>query len=156
MNVDILSCKWEAVTLTQSNQPPLDGNGKRKGYIRTMKELWDAKGYESLGLSSQNLRDQAAKLEKLLEQSHESEVANSSISNEAQARVNMGDSITRSANNDLYNLEEIVNDLPQYANLPTTTNQNLHTSSTAQIPGDTDQTEREKGDNGAFGLPSRI
>lgn len=155
MNADLLICKREAVALTQSNQPLLGGNGKRKGYIRTMKELWDAKGYESLGLSSQNLRDQAARLEKSLGQSksseNESEVANSSISKEAQARVNMGDSTTLSTNSDLFlNLEETVTDLPQYANLPTTTtNQDLHTSSTAQIPGDTDQTEQRRGDNGS-------
>ena len=61
----------------------------------------------------------------------------------------MRDSITLPTNSNLYNLEEIVNDLPQYANLPTTTNQNLHTSSTPQIPGDIDQTEREKGDDGS-------
>ena len=59
-----------------------------------MKELWDVKGYESLGLLSQKLWDQAARLEKLLKQSHESEVANSGISNEAQVRVNMVDYIT--------------------------------------------------------------
>ena len=29
-----------------------------------MKELWDAKGYGELGFSNQNLRDQAARLEK--------------------------------------------------------------------------------------------
>ena len=32
-----------------------------------MKEIWEAKGYEELRLSSQNLRDQAPGIEKLLE-----------------------------------------------------------------------------------------
>ena len=39
-------------------------NGRKKGYIQVMKDLWDKKGYEHLGLKSQNLRDQAARLEK--------------------------------------------------------------------------------------------
>ena len=69
MNADLLSCKREAVAMTLLEQPPLDGNGRKKGYIRIMSELWDAKGYGDLGLSSQNLRDQAARLEKTLEES---------------------------------------------------------------------------------------
>ena len=71
MNADLLSCKWEAVAMTLLEQPPLDGNGRKNGYIRIMNELWDAKGYGDLGLSSQNLRDQAARLEKTLEESSE-------------------------------------------------------------------------------------
>ena len=63
MNADLLSCKREVVSLIQSNQPPLDGNGKRKGYMKIMKEVWEAKGYVEPGLSSQNLRDQAARIE---------------------------------------------------------------------------------------------
>ena len=55
--------------MTRMEQPSLDGNGKKKGYIRIMKELWDAKGYGDLGLSSQNLRDHAARLEKTLQES---------------------------------------------------------------------------------------
>ena len=71
MNADLLSCKREAVAMTLLEQPPLDGNGRKKGYIRIMSELWDAKGYGDLGLSSQNLRDQVARLEKTLEESSE-------------------------------------------------------------------------------------
>ena len=59
MNEDLLSCKREAVALTQMEQPLLDGNGKKKGYIKLMKEIWDTKGYNDFGFSSQNLRDQA-------------------------------------------------------------------------------------------------
>ena len=68
MNADLLSCKREAVAMTLLEQPPLDGNGRKKGYIRIMSELWDAKGYGDLGFSSQNLRDQAARTEKTLEE----------------------------------------------------------------------------------------
>ena len=51
MNADILSCKREAVPMTLLEQPPRDGNGREKGCIRIMSELWDAKGYGDLGLS---------------------------------------------------------------------------------------------------------
>lgn len=59
MNKDVLSCKKEAMTVIAS-----DSSGKKKGYIKVMKELWDLKGYKDLGFSGQNLRDQAARLEK--------------------------------------------------------------------------------------------
>ena len=38
--------------MTQMEQPPLDDKGKRKGYIRIIKKLWDAKGYNELVFSS--------------------------------------------------------------------------------------------------------
>ena len=66
MNVALLSCKKSAQLLVKSNEPPLAENGRRKGYMRVMKELWDEMGYEHLDLSSQNLRDHAAGLEKSL------------------------------------------------------------------------------------------
>ncbi|CAB3982849.1 Hypothetical predicted protein [Paramuricea clavata] len=49
-----------------SENPPLNENGKRRGYIKVMKELCDEQGYEYLSLSCQNLRDQAARLEKTM------------------------------------------------------------------------------------------
>ena len=64
MNADVLACKIEAIALTKLESPPLNQNGKKKGYIKLMEELWNAKGYGGLGFSSQNLRDQAARLEK--------------------------------------------------------------------------------------------
>ena len=60
MNVAFLSCKKSAQLRVKSNEPPLAENGRRKGYMRVMKELWDKMGYEHLDLSSQNLRDHAA------------------------------------------------------------------------------------------------
>ena len=65
MNIDCLDCKRKAQELITSENPPVNENGRRKGYIKVMKELWEAKGYEKLGLTSQNLRDQAARLEKI-------------------------------------------------------------------------------------------
>ncbi|CAB4022307.1 Hypothetical predicted protein, partial [Paramuricea clavata] len=79
MNEDLLSCKREAVAMTQMEQPPLDGNSKKKGYIKLMKELWDAKGYNDFGFSSQNLRDQAARLEKSLELGDSRNVSRDSV-----------------------------------------------------------------------------
>lgn len=65
MNADLLTWKREAVALTQmEQQQSIDGYGKKTCYIRIIQELWDAKGYGDLGLSSQSLRDQAAGLEK--------------------------------------------------------------------------------------------
>ena len=40
MNADLLSCKREDVAMTLLEQPPLDVNGRKKGYIRIMSELW--------------------------------------------------------------------------------------------------------------------
>ena len=37
MNDDLLNCKREAVAITQMEQPPLAGNGKKKEYIKLMK-----------------------------------------------------------------------------------------------------------------------
>ena len=65
MNIDCLDCKRKAQDLIASENLPVNENGRRKGYIKVMKELWEAMGYESLGLTSQNLRDQAARLEKM-------------------------------------------------------------------------------------------
>ena len=65
MNKGIMECKRQAKALTSSQNPPCNRNGRRKGYIAVMKELWDEKGYGHLELKSQNLRDQASRLEKM-------------------------------------------------------------------------------------------
>ena len=65
MNADLLNCKNGAIALINSTKPPPHRNGKQKGYIKILKEIWEVKGYEGLGLSSQNLRDQAARILKV-------------------------------------------------------------------------------------------
>ena len=65
-NSDILECKTQAQILVNSENPPRFDNGRRKGYMRIMKELWEEEGYGYLNLLEQNLRDQATKLEKTL------------------------------------------------------------------------------------------
>ena len=64
MNRDVLECKRQAQALATSDNAPCNINGRKKGYIEIMKELWDMKGYEHIGLKAQNLRDQASPLEK--------------------------------------------------------------------------------------------
>ncbi len=41
MNIDCLDCKRKAQDLVASDNPPVNENGRRKGYIKVMKELWD-------------------------------------------------------------------------------------------------------------------
>ena len=61
-----MECKRQALLLAKSENPPYKDDGRRKGYMQLMKELWDQMGHEDLGLTKQNLRDQAARLEKSL------------------------------------------------------------------------------------------
>ena len=60
MNQDLLECKEKALSLKSSSNPPCYQNGRKKGYMRILKDLWEDLGYENLGLSAQNLRDHAA------------------------------------------------------------------------------------------------
>ena len=66
MNNFLLDFKSKAKMLAKSGNPPRLENGRKKGYMRTMKELWDDSGFGNLELASQNLRDQAARLEKTM------------------------------------------------------------------------------------------
>ena len=52
MNDDLLSCKRQAVAMANSEQPLLEKNGRKKGYIKIMREIWDAKGYGELGYTN--------------------------------------------------------------------------------------------------------
>ena len=49
--------------MISSEDPPLSQTGRKKGYIEIMLELWNEKGYERLGLTGQNLKDQASRLQ---------------------------------------------------------------------------------------------
>ena len=123
-----------------------------------MKELWDAKGYGDLGLLSQNLRDQAARLEKTLQESTRNLACDAKTEGAANSRVFVGGNLSRDAqiganskaittvpsNTDLSILEEIESE-SQCANLLTTSSKDLHTTRTSQIPGD--QEEIEQGEN---------
>ena len=65
VNMDLLECKNRAKELVVSDTPPCNENRRKRSYIEVMKQLWDEKGYEHLGIRSQNLRDQGSRLEKL-------------------------------------------------------------------------------------------
>ena len=65
MNKDVLECKKKGQELVSSENPPCNENGRRRGHIDVMKQLWDNMEYKNLQLKSQNLRDQASRLEKI-------------------------------------------------------------------------------------------
>lgn len=60
----ILQCREKALKLSNSEDPPRYENGRKIGYMRLMKDSWGKLGMEHLELTSQNLRDQAAALDK--------------------------------------------------------------------------------------------
>ena len=64
MNDALLQCKSKAVKLTKGDNPLRSENGRKIGYMSLMKNMWDELGYGYLALSSQNLRDKAAALER--------------------------------------------------------------------------------------------
>ena len=66
MNSVLLECKKKAKLMVEMKDPAVMVGGRRKGYMEVMKELFDQAGYEHLGFTRQNLRDQAAHLEKSL------------------------------------------------------------------------------------------
>ena len=74
-----------------SENPPCNENGRKRGYIDVMKELWDDMGYKNLQLKSQNLRDQASRLEKIkiMEQIYPSEREVSRIWGISHLQVNI-------------------------------------------------------------------
>ena len=58
MNWDLLECKKRAKELVGSDTPLCNESGRKRGYIEVMQQLWEEKGYEHLGIKSQNLPDQ--------------------------------------------------------------------------------------------------
>ena len=63
MTADLLICREKAMAehQRQSGQNIAPGC-RRKGYMELMRLSWEEKGYASLGLTAQNLRDKAAQL----------------------------------------------------------------------------------------------
>ena len=56
-----MDCHTRAVEISKQNDA---SNAGRYGYMKIIKQLWDEKGYSSLGLTAQNLRDTVARYEK--------------------------------------------------------------------------------------------
>ena len=50
----LLGCRSKAKMLVKSENPPRLENGRKKGYMRIMKELWDDSGFGNLELTSEN------------------------------------------------------------------------------------------------------
>ena len=71
-NSDVLECKRKAKEMITSQTPPCNVNGRKKGYIEVMKDLWNERGYGHLEFKSQNLRDQVSRLEKMQERAVDS------------------------------------------------------------------------------------
>ena len=61
---DLLECKKRAQELASSEELARNTNSRKKGYMKILKELWDDLGYAGLNLTCQNLRDQAARMER--------------------------------------------------------------------------------------------
>lgn len=136
MNTDLLECKKKAQDLVSSDNSPLNRNGKKKGYIEVMHELWIDKGYNHLGLKSQNLRDQASRLEKTIRNN----LADSNVNDSTDSYTN---TITSSEdiNENLNQNSEILSP-SQYANSSATTlNQDLHMTNISMIPRESEQTQ---------------
>ena len=66
MNTKLLECKREAKDFVQSKDPLRKADGKNQGYMAIMKQLWDNSEFADLNISTQNLRDQAARIGKSL------------------------------------------------------------------------------------------
>ena len=142
MNQDLLECKKRARELVGSDTPPCNENGRKKGYIEAMKQLWEEKGYEHLGIKSQNLRDQASRLEKMEHGSagksqedgvlgcdrERDDLNGRTIGMIFQQEVEPRNQTNESQNS---NSEEVSSSESRYANYATVS-QDLHTTTTLQ------------------------
>ena len=100
MSEDSFECKQKALDLVKSSNPPRLDSGRKKGYMVVMKDLWETMGYYELGLSSQNLRDQAQRLEKI--QDRKGEVVRNDIRLESTGnRMDRSESLLNNNSHDL-------------------------------------------------------
>ena len=156
MNWDLLECKKRAKELVGSDTPPCNENGTKKGYIEVMKQLWEERGYEQLGIRSQNIQDQVSRLEKMehgsVGKSQEDGVLGCArerddLNERTIDMISQQELEPRNQRNESqhFNYEEASSIEPRYAKYATVS-QDLHTSSTLQqIPGDSpDQTAERR------------
>ena len=100
MNEDLLECKQKALDLAQASDLPRLDSGRKKGYMAVMKDLSETMGYYELGLPSQNLRDQAQRLEKM--QDRKGEVVRNDIGLEStRNRMDRSESLLNNNSHDL-------------------------------------------------------
>lgn len=81
MNADLIDSRKEANALYSTQDCPRKERGRKIGIMESTKRLWDTKGYAELKKSSQNLRDQYAKITKALSQP-ESQFLNNELGNQ--------------------------------------------------------------------------
>ena len=65
---DLLQYKLTAKEWVKKGDPRCYQRGRKMGYMKLMKNLWEERGYELLDLSTQNLRDKAAHAEPNVEE----------------------------------------------------------------------------------------
>ncbi|CAB4032899.1 Hypothetical predicted protein [Paramuricea clavata] len=96
-----------------------------------MKDLWDKKGYEHLGLKSQNLRDQAARLEKINAAAQTRAIGKVSggavIDDEREQTLDENHRRHNTISQHEFNNFENQNTISQNANLEVNSNLELHT-----------------------------
>ena len=125
MNCDILECKKKAKDIVSPNDPPRNANGRKKGYIEVMAALWEEKGYGHLGLKSQNLRDQALRLEKM-EQDHRKISISIECGSELEIESDKNDERASGENNIQADFQNIGQQRVQNANFVRSLNSDLH------------------------------
>ena len=130
MNKDLLMCKRKALELVTSDNPPRKDDGRKRGYIKVMKQLWEESGYQNLGLKAQNLRDQASRLEKLQESSATTTLEESLL--EISSRNIQ--TLTGMVNCDAENNQNYDDQESHYANSSSTSTLDLHTPTALQVP----------------------
>ena len=101
---DLLALKKEALSITNGDNPPRKSNGRKIGYMELLLKLWNEKGYEYLGLTSQNIAD----------------VANQTERKQKKLLTRISDTINidriNSNTHDVINEVEIVDDNPELRN----------------------------------------
>lgn len=84
---DLFDCRKRALERSNIEET---SNAGRHGYMKTMKLLWEAKGYASLNLTAQNLRDTVARYEKKQKLPELSSNVDNYEANERQIDVGQG------------------------------------------------------------------
>ena len=65
MNMDLLNCREKAKSTHTRADCPRKPNGRKTGVMELTKIFWEEIGYADLGKTAQNLRHQAASIEKV-------------------------------------------------------------------------------------------
>ena len=134
MNTKPLECKREAKDFVQSKDPPRKADRKMNGYMAIMKQLWDNSEFADLNISTQNLRDQAARIEKSLGS------AGSTIREESNTA---NDLLQSKVDNQETSSEDLEQDNYEFNN-DTISSRNLHSSHSSQVPEENETSSEVK------------